>query len=145
MVSPMLIGLPFLNELVGEIGMPVLAHPAFGGSLRIAPAALLGKLFPLYGADAVIFPNAGGRFSFSREACAGIAGALRAPGAGMAPAFPVPAGGMKVESMASVMGFYGADTVLLVGGSLLDTPDRDALLSRSRKFVEAVHSFSYPA
>jgi ribulose-bisphosphate carboxylase large chain len=144
MVSPMLVGLPFLNELVGQIGMPVLAHPAFGGSTRIAPAALLGKLFPLFGADAVIFPNSGGRFSFSRDTCAGIARALRAPDAAIAPAFPVPAGGMKVEGMAAVQEFYGPDTVLLVGGSLLDTPDKDALLSRSRQFVAAVHSFPYP-
>jgi S-methyl-5-thioribulose 1-phosphate isomerase len=143
MISPMLLGLPFLNELAGEIGMPVLAHPAFGGSLRIAPAALLGKLFPLYGADAVIYPNFGGRFSYGRDVCAAIAGALRAPGAAIAPAFPVPAGGMKLEAMAAALEFYGADTVLLVGGSLLDSPDRDTLLSRGRQFVEAVHAFPY--
>jgi ribulose-bisphosphate carboxylase large chain len=143
MISPMLLGLPFLNELAGEIGLPLLAHPAFGGSLRIAPAALLGKLFPLYGADAVIYPNVGGRFSFSREVCAGIARALRNPEAAIAPAFPVPAGGIKVEGMAAVLEFYGADTVLLVGGSLLDSPDQAALLSRSRQFVASVHAFPY--
>jgi ribulose-bisphosphate carboxylase large chain len=139
MVSPMVLGLPVLNELAGEIGMPVLAHPAFGGSLRIAPEALLGKLFRLFGADAVIFPNVGGRFSYSREVCERIARALRAPSC-VAPAFPVPAGGMKMESMAAVHQLYGADTVMLVGGSLLDAPDGDALLSRSRRFVAAVHA-----
>jgi ribulose-bisphosphate carboxylase large chain len=142
MVSPMVLGLPFLNELAGDIGMPVLAHPAFGGALRIAPEALLGKLFRLFGADGVIFPNSGGRFSYSREVCEGIAKALRAPCA-VPPAFPVPAGGMKVEGLASVLQLYGADTVLLVGGSLLDAPDTDALLSRSRQFVAAVQSFPY--
>jgi ribulose-bisphosphate carboxylase large chain len=143
MISPMLLGLPFLSEIAGEIAMPVFAHPAFGGSLRIAPPALLGKLFPLYGADAVIYPNFGGRFSYSRDECAGIAGALRAPGTAAAPAFPVPAGGMRVEDMAPVLEFYGADTVLLVGGSLLDSPGEEALLSRSREFVAAVHAFPY--
>jgi ribulose-bisphosphate carboxylase large chain len=141
MVSPMLLGLGFLSELAGEIGMPVLAHPAFGGSLRIAPEALLGKLFRIFGADGVIFPSVGGRFSYSRRTCEGIARALRAPSAS-APAFPVPAGGMKVESMASVLQLYGPDTILLVGGSLLDAPDKDALLSRSRQFVDTVHSFN---
>jgi ribulose-bisphosphate carboxylase large chain len=143
MISPMLLGLPFLNEIAGEIGMPILAHPAFGGSLRIAPPTLLGKLFPLYGADAVIYPNFGGRFSYSRDACAGIARALRAPGGAVAPAFPVPAGGMRLEAMASALEFYGADTVLLLGASLLDSPGEEALLSRSREFVDAVHAFPY--
>ncbi len=142
MVSPMVLGLPFLNELADEIGMPVLAHPAFAGSLRIAPEALLGTIFRLFGADAVIFPNAGGRFSYSRGVCGGIASALRSPSTVM-PALPAPAGGMRVEEMDSVLRTYGADTMLLVGGSLLSAPDREALLERGRRFVGAVHSFAY--
>ena len=144
MVSPMLLGLPFLAELAAGLGIPILAHPAFGGATRIAPEALLGKLFPLYGADAVIYPNVGGRFSYSREECAGIAAALRTADAGRKAALPVPAGGIRVENMAGVLRFYGADTMLLVGGSLLDSPGAEALLARSRQFVEAVHAFPYP-
>jgi ribulose-bisphosphate carboxylase large chain len=143
MVSPMLLGLPFLNELVRDLGLPVIAHPAFGGSTRIAPEALLGKLFPLYGADAVIYPNVGGRFSYGREVCAAIASALRAPGAAIRPALPAPAGGMRLENLPAVLEFYGSDTMLLVGASLLDVPGPEALLSRGRQFVEAVHSFPY--
>jgi len=45
--------------------------------------------------------------------------------------------------MASVLEFYGADTVVLLGASLLDSPDDEALLSRSRAFVAAVHAFPY--
>jgi ribulose-bisphosphate carboxylase large chain len=142
MVSPMVLGLPFLNELAEEIGMPVFAHPAFAGSLRIAPEALLGKLFRLFGADAVIFPNTGGRFSYSPAVCAGIAAALRSPSAAM-PAFPVPAGGMRIEEMDPVLRMFGADTVLLVGGSLLCAPDREVLLARSRQFVDTVKSFTH--
>jgi ribulose-bisphosphate carboxylase large chain len=143
MVSPMLLGLPFFNELVGDLGQPVLAHPAFGGAQRIAPVALLGKLFPLFGADAVIYPNAGGRFSYSREVCSGIAGALRAPDAAALPALPVPAGGIKIENVAGVLESHGADTMLLVGGSLLESPDAKTLLLRGREFVAAVHAFPY--
>jgi ribulose-bisphosphate carboxylase large chain len=144
MVSPMLIGLAFFNELVRDLGQPVLAHPAFGGAQRIAPAALLGKLFPLFGADAVIYPNAGGRFAYSREVCAGIARALRAPDAAMLPALPAPAGGIRIENTAAVLESHGADTMLLIGGSLLAAPDAKSLLLRGRQFVEAVHSFPYP-
>jgi len=145
MVSPMLLGLPFFNELVRDLGRPVLAHPAFGGAQRIAPVALLGKLFPLFGADAVIYPNAGGRFSYSAEVCSGIARALREPDAAIAPAMPVPAGGMKAENVAAILGAYGADAMLLIGGSLLESPDAKTLLARGRHFVAAVHAFPYPS
>ena len=138
MVSPMLLGLPTLNQLARETGMAVLAHPAFGGSPRISPAALLGRLFPLYGADAVIFPSFGGRFSYGPEVCAAIAGALRAPAAPLAPAFPVPAGGMRLERIPAVLDFYGTDTMLLLGGSILDAPDQAALEERAGQFVAAV-------
>ena len=144
MVSPMLLGLPLLQDLV-RLGLPILAHPAFGGAARIAPTVLLGDLFPLFGADAVIFPNAGGRFSYSRDVCAGIAAALRAPAAPIAPALPVPAGGMKTAGVPAVLEFYGPDTLLLIGGSLLEAPDAATLLARSRQFVAAVQSFPYPS
>ncbi len=143
MVSPMLLGLPGFNELVRDLGRPVLAHPAFGGAQRISPVALLGKLFPLFGADAVIYPNTGGRFSYGPEVCAGIARALREPDSAIAPALPVPAGGIRAENAAAVLESYGADTMLLVGGGLLEAPDPGALLARSRQFVGAVHAFPY--
>lgn len=137
LVSPMLIGLPAFHELVRErLDLPVIAHPALGGAQRIAPLALLGKLFPLFGADAVIFPNAGGRFSYDRETCSALASALRRPPAPLRAAFPVPAGGIKIERVAEVIAAYGPDTILLVGGSLLDDPAR--VLERGRQFVEAV-------
>jgi ribulose-bisphosphate carboxylase large chain len=143
MVSPMLVGLPFLAELAGGLGLPILAHPAFGGATRIAPEALLGRLFPLFGADAVIYPNVGGRFSYSREECRRIASFLRSPEAGIKQAMPVPAGGIRLENLGAVLEFYGADTMLLLGASLLDAPSPGELLSRSRTFVEAVHAFPF--
>jgi ribulose-bisphosphate carboxylase large chain len=145
MVSPMLVGLPLLSELAGTLGIPILAHPSFGGALRIAPPALLGRIFPLFGADAVIYPNAGGRFSYGPEVCRMIADALRDPRPPVAPAFPMPAGGIRAENAGEVLGTYGRDTILLVGGGLLGAPDREALLERSRQFVRAVHDFRYPA
>jgi ribulose-bisphosphate carboxylase large chain len=138
MVSPMLVGLPFLSELAADIGMPILAHPAFAGSFRISPPALLGRLFRAFGADAVIFPNAGGRFSYDRETCSAIAAALRVPDAGAAPAFPVPAGGIRRENVQEVLATFGADTVLLLGASLLEAGSERDLIARCGTFVSAV-------
>ena len=123
--------------------MPILAHPAFGGAQRVSPLALLGRLFPAFGADAVIFPSYGGRFSYSRAECGLIAGALTAPAGGSPPCFPVPAGGMKVANMGEALGFYGMETILLIGGSLLDAPDAGSLISRARQFVDAVARHPY--
>ena len=113
-----------------------MAHPAFGGAARIAPPLLLGKLFRLFGADATIFPNHGGRFSYSRATCLAIADAARRPWSEVKPTLPVPAGGMTVERVPEMLEGYGADTMLLIGGGLLVA--RDRLLERAREFVAAV-------
>jgi len=134
MISPMLTGLPLLHEMASEPGgLPIVAHPAFGGVLRAAEPALFGKLFRWFGADAVIFPHAGGRFSYSRETCAALAGALRGRHRQVRPAFPMPAGGIRVERVADLLAFYGSDCILLVGGSLYQAGD--SLFERTRALV----------
>lgn len=136
LVAPMLVGLPAFVEMQVELDLPVMAHPAFAGAGRIAPPLLLGKLFRLLGADATIFPNHGGRFSYSRETCVQIAAAARDAWHGLRPTLPVPAGGMSVERVPEMLATYGNDTMLLIGGALLSAGDR--LLERSREFVTAV-------
>ncbi|HEX4943415.1 MAG TPA: RuBisCO large subunit C-terminal-like domain-containing protein [Usitatibacteraceae bacterium] len=138
LVAPMLVGLPVFVEMRREHGLALLAHPAFAGASRVSPPLLLGKLFRLFGADATIFPNHGGRFSYSRETCLGIAAAARDPWNGIKPALPVPAGGMTVERVGEMIAGYGTDTMLLIGGGLLTAGD--ALLERSRDFVAKVAS-----
>ena len=118
--APMLSGLPMLQELVREhLQVPVLAHPSFAGAQRIAPPLLIGKLFRLFGADATIFPNHGGRFAYSPATCKGIANCARTSMAGIRATLPVPAGGMSVERVAEMREFYGKDAMFLIGGALL--------------------------
>jgi len=136
LVAPMVSGAGSLAALARGCGMPIVAHPALAGVTRIAPPLLLGKLFRLFGADATIFPNAGGRFSWSPEACCAIAHAARAPWDGVAPMLPVPAGGMTVARVPEMHARFGDDTMLLIGGSLLVA--RDGLAARARDFVSAV-------
>jgi ribulose-bisphosphate carboxylase large chain len=133
LASPMLIGLPSFLELAREARVPVLAHPALAGASRIAPAALLGRIFRALGADAVIYPHAGGRFSYSPAVCRAIAERLREPLGGIRASLPVPAGGIRVERVEEVVTFYGSDVMLLIGGSLyLAGPP---LEERTRAFV----------
>jgi ribulose-bisphosphate carboxylase large chain len=138
MASPALVGLPAFWELCRQqASLPVLAHPAYSGAQRIAPAALFGRLFRLLGADAVIYVSFGSRFDVSRADCRRLAENLAAPWGDVLPALPVPAGGIALESAAEVVAFYGTDAMLLVGGSLQVDPG--AVAERSRAFVAAVH------
>ena len=136
LVAPMLVGIPTFVEMQADLDIPVMAHPAFAGTNRIAAPVLLGKLFRLFGADATIFPNHGGRFSYSRETCLAIAKCARVPWSDVRPALPVPAGGMTVERAGEMIATYGIDTMLLVGGGLLSA--RERLLERTREFVRVV-------
>jgi ribulose-bisphosphate carboxylase large chain len=138
LIAPMLVGLPAFVEAQVELDIPVMAHPAFAGGARIAPPVLLGKLFRLLGADATIFPNHGGRFTYSRETCIAIADAARRPWGTLKPALPVPAGGMTLERVPEMIADYGDDVVLLIGGGLLSA--RERLLERTREFVAAVRA-----
>ena len=144
LVAPMLIGLPAFRELVDDFPEFVyLAHPSFGGSTRIAAPLLYGKLLRLFGADAVIFVNYGGRFAYAPETCAALAANLRAPWGHIRPALPVPAGGMLLGRVDELLDFYGSDSMLLIGGNLLIA--RERLLDRSREFVDAVAGHQFAA
>jgi ribulose-bisphosphate carboxylase large chain len=140
MVAPMLLGLPVLNELADAVELPVLAHPAFSGG-RVAEQALLGRLFPLYGADGVIFPSFGGRFSYGKEVCGELARRLLRPQGAIAPALPVAGGGISTTRVGEALAFYGADAMLLIGGSLLEAGDD--LFQRSSSFVDQVRQYPY--
>ncbi|MEZ4701172.1 MAG: RuBisCO large subunit C-terminal-like domain-containing protein [Rhodothermales bacterium] len=136
MAAPMLVGLPAYRALADRLDIPLFAHPSFAGATRIAPEALFGKLFRLFGADAVIFANYGGRFSYDRDTCIAMARTMRAPLAGVRPALPVPAGGMTVERAGELVDAFGLDAMLLIGGSLLQAADLTARAGTLRESVE---------
>jgi ribulose-bisphosphate carboxylase large chain len=137
MVAPMICGFAAMQALLRDFPeMVVFAHPSLGGAGRIAPELLIGGLFRLMGADAVIFPSFGGRFGYSRETCRQLATNARRTDDGMKAALPVPAGGMTVERAGEILDFYGDDTMLLVGGDLLLA--RDRITAETERFTRAV-------
>jgi ribulose-bisphosphate carboxylase large chain len=142
MVAPMIMGLANFHRLVrDQPGVAFVAHPALAGATRIAPPLLIGKLFRLLGADAVVFPNHGGRFGYSPEACRDLARAARDPGTGLRPCVPVPAGGMTRERVPEILDFYGPDIMLLIGGGLLAA--RERLVAETAAFVTQVRNHRY--
>jgi ribulose-bisphosphate carboxylase large chain len=137
MIAPMICGFPAMQTLRRTFPeMVFFAHPSMAGGARIAPELLIGGLFRLLGADAVIFPSFGGRFGYSPAACGQLAANARRRDDGMKPALPVPAGGMTLDRIGEILDFYGKDTMLLIGGNLLMAVDR--IPEEAERFVRAV-------
>jgi len=129
---------------IGARGLMVLAHPTmtgafFGADHGVAPDVLLGTLFRMAGADGVIYVNAGGRFAtWTVEQCQAITRSLRAPLGGVRPACPVPGGGVAASRVPYWVEQYGADTMFLIGASLLREPDVEAA---TRRVVEMLRRY----
>lgn len=128
LLSPWLCGLDSLRLARDQYGLAVMAHPALTGSHfmphhGLAPELVLGDLFRIAGADASIYPNTGGRFGFSEATCEAINTRLRTPLGGLRPAAPTPGGGMDVKQAPHWIRSYGADTIILIGGSLYQQGD----------------------
>lgn len=144
LISPFLTGLDCVRHIseAETIGKPIMSHPAFCGSLfpsaetGIAPEIVLGTLFRLIGVDSSVYPNYGGRFSFTRETCGLIASRLKGPLGSIRPSLPTPAGGIDLKNIADVVNFYGDDIILLIGGSLYER--EGALEDNARFFCEKV-------
>lgn len=124
MICPFLLGCDAMAEVARQGQFAILAHPALSGSLfaqdhGMVPELVIGTLFRALGADASIYPNEGGRFSFERATCQAINGALAGQHPAFKPAFPVPAGGMTVDRVGEIHRAYGTDLIHLIGGGLL--------------------------
>ena len=143
MVAPMVSGVSNVHRLVADNpDMAFLTHPSLAGAARIAPPFHFGGLFRMLGADAVVFPNHGGRFGYSPDTCRAIATRASEPRAGVRSSVPVPAGGMSRERVPEMLEFYGPDIMLLIGGALLEA--RDRLTEATAAFVAEVHGWKAP-
>jgi len=142
MVQPMIMGLSNFSRLVAENrDLAFFAHPTLAGAARIAPPFLFGKVFRMLGADALVFPNHGGRFGYTPETCRAIAGTALAEWHGLKPAVPVPAGGMTIHRVSEMLDFYDSEVMLLIGGALLDA--RERLTQETAAFVETVKGYRH--
>jgi ribulose-bisphosphate carboxylase large chain len=149
LISAGIVGFDHIQELANdpELSLPILLHPSFLGSFVTNPNsgishyALFGQLARLAGADIVIFPNYGGRFSFSKDECKEIIKGASDPMANIKPIFPAPAGGMKLQVIHELVEFYGRDVVLLIGGDL-HRHGRD-LIESSRIFRDLVCKYAW--
>jgi ribulose-bisphosphate carboxylase large chain len=143
LACPLILGMEHLRGLLREHRLALMAHPSWSGGHLLSEhggiehGLLLGRLFRLAGADISVFPNAGGRFSFSVEQCRSITRRLIEPWHELRPTFPAPAGGMQLGSIPRMCTEYGADAVFLIGGALLG--HSSDLRASTEKFLRAMH------
>ncbi len=146
LVSPGLLGFEAMRAIAEDdtIALPVIAHPALLGSYALNPEsgishfALFGQMARLAGADSSIFPNFGGRFSYSREECRSIAEGCTKDMGHFKKIFPAPGGGMSLERVPGMIEFYGREVLFLIGGGLFQSGDD--LVENCRRFRNMVSS-----
>ena len=93
----------------------------------------------MLGADALVFPNHGGRFGYSPDTCGELARTAVADWHGLRPAVPVPAGGMTTDRVGEMLDFYGSQVMLLIGAALLEA--RERLTQETAAFVAEVKGY----
>lgn len=148
LIAPALTGYEAMRLLAedDDIKLPIICHPAFQGSYvtgggGIAHFALYGQLARLAGADATIYPNFGGRFSFSRDECENIVQGTKVAMGSIRTIFPSPGGGISLDRIPELLQVYGKDVIFLVGGGLFKHgPD---IKENCRYFRNLVEEFSY--
>jgi ribulose-bisphosphate carboxylase large chain len=143
LIAPLIVGMDTVRWLSDEYPLAFMAHPTFAGAFfhddthGIEPGLLLGTFFRLAGCDATIYPNQGGRFSFSSADCRQIDTLALAPLGNLRPAWPSPAGGMTYENLEQMAVECGQDSIFLIGGALLgDSADLRASTARFLSRIE---------
>jgi ribulose-bisphosphate carboxylase large chain len=131
LICPGITGLDAMRAVADDdrIALPILSHPAMQGSFiadrasGISHFCLFGQWNRLAGADASIFPNAGGRFSFTPDDCRELSAGCEAEMGHIASIFPTPAGGMSLDRIPEMRAMYGREVIFLVGGGLRSHSD----------------------
>ena len=147
MLAPGLAGFDGMRQLAvdASFDLPVFSHPAWLGSFvahpdnGVAHRVIFGQIPRLAGADATIYVNYGGRFSFSPQDCRDIVEGATMPMGQLNTIFPTPGGGMTLANLPEMVEFYGHDVILLIAGGLYGHgPDLGKNCREFRKFVEQV-------
>lgn len=145
LLCPHVLGMDAARALAARWGFVYMAHPSLSGMATegraqgIDHGLALGTLLRLGGADVSVFVAPGGRYRYTAVQARAIAEACRGPLGGLAPLFPCPAGGMRLELVPRLAHDYGADAVFLIGGALLaHGPDLVRATQAFRAAIEAV-------
>ncbi|QDY45285.1 2,3-diketo-5-methylthiopentyl-1-phosphate enolase [Planococcus glaciei] len=141
-------GLDVLQELAEdtEVGLPLMAHPAFSGAFTsssfygLATPLALGKLVRYAGADFSLFPSPYGSVALEKAQALALGEELvkESP---LKRSFPVPSAGIHPGLVPLLINDFGIDSIINAGGGVHGHPDGAAGGGRAfRQAVDAVLS-----
>lgn len=144
LICPGLVGFDTMRMIADddEIDLPISSHPSFYGSMvtsaenGMSHYVTYGQLQRLAGADTSIYPNFGGRFSFSEQECQSIIAGCTESLGDMKPIFVTPGGGMNMNSIPRMREVYGDAVIYLIGGGLHRYSDD--LVTNAKHFIDLV-------
>lgn len=139
-------GLDVLQELAEdpEIGLPLMAHPAFSGAFTSSPfyglstALALGKLTRIAGADFSLFPSPYGSVALEKSQALALGEELVNPSP-LKRSFPVPSAGIHPGLVPQLFEDFGIDSIINAGGGVHGHPDGAAGGGKAfRQAIDAV-------
>ncbi|MFA5786220.1 MAG: RuBisCO large subunit C-terminal-like domain-containing protein, partial [Actinomycetota bacterium] len=130
MINYLAVGLPVMQALAEDdsINVPILAHMDLAGAFYMpgwhgmGSHLILGKLPRLAGADIVVFPAPYGKAQVLQERFMQVARNLTFPMYNMAPAWPMPSGGVTPSMVSNAVRDLGPDIVIGTGGAIHGHP-----------------------
>jgi 2,3-diketo-5-methylthiopentyl-1-phosphate enolase len=137
-------GLDVLQELREdpEIGLPIMAHPAFAGAVASSPAygvsysLWLGKFLRMAGADFSLFPSPYGSVALEKSKAISVSHELTKDDDHLRRALPVPSAGIHPALVPLLVKDFGLDCVINAGGGIHGHPD--GAIGGGKAFVQAI-------
>lgn len=138
-------GLDALQQLRedDEIGLPLMAHPAYSGAITqskeygVSHSLLLGKLLRLAGADFSLFPSPYGSVALEKNAALSIGKALTEESF-VKTTFPVPSAGIHPGLVPLLYQDFGLDSVINAGGGIHGHPE--GAIGGGKAFRQAIQA-----
>jgi 2,3-diketo-5-methylthiopentyl-1-phosphate enolase len=127
-----------------DVNVPIIAHPAFTGSLYPSPyyglsaPLLIGKLMRLSGADIVLFPSPYGSVAMPKEEALDIANLLQSPNNIHRPAFPTPSAGIHPGFVPTLIQDFGDNIIINAGGGIHGHPQ--GTTAGGKAFMDAIQA-----
>ena len=121
MLCPNIAGFSTMQHLASdeETNLPIFSHPTFSGANLISDRhgfsyyCFMGQLQRLAGADASIHASYLGRFAFTKAQCIQVNAGCSEPLGNMKPIFPMPGGGISIDTVSQLRDFYGIDVTCM--------------------------------
>lgn len=135
-------GLPLLAALSETVSIPIMAHPAFAGSMCMSSNSglnedlILGKLPRIAGADFVLFPSPYGSLAWDKDVTKNIQEELTSELYNIERTWPVPSAGIKSSMVRDIAIDFGENIVINAGTAVWE--NKEGGKAGAKEFISEV-------